>query len=221
MVARVNLKKDDEPSLSPEREALAQAAQKYVHVQREHAGCVEAQCRCWTLLGNLGRQIDQADLAIHTAEEAFTKFAIAMAMGEDVSEPSPTVAEARQLHAELKIQYDAARSVQDTLMIKEGEIGMRLELSNAEIRRCVAAVVKADPATRALLDQLAFVRSKFVTLNQAVEYLAANGMVPDGTSPVLATDSKLESEWRAGRGTRQGCDPPAAFQAKLAFSRSR
>jgi hypothetical protein len=127
----------------------------------------------------------------------------------------PSVADARKRWGDAKDKLTELRAAQTKLMQDEGEVAAQLEVSGINLRDCVRAVVRSDPATRELVDHLEIVRGRFVTLNSAVEFLAANGMTPDRKPP--APCRRMMPKTRGVKRSRR-CTPAAPTQSSHSSS---
>jgi hypothetical protein len=202
--------RDDDPPRTPQRELLATAAERHLALTKHLAGFGTALATLQTDIHRTQREITEAERAIEEAKAAASAHRVAEALGHDSPTP-PSVADARTRCSDAKDKLTELRAAQTKLMMDEAEVASQLEVAGVDLRDCVRAVVRSDPATRALVDQLHIIRARFVTLNSAVEYLAANGMTPDRPQSSAAPTMETENAWRQAVAALETGDPDATL----------
>jgi hypothetical protein len=200
--------RDDDPPRSQEREQLARAAERHLALTKHLAAFGTALANVHTEIHRTQREISAAERDIESAKSAGSAHRVAEALGNQSPTP-PSVVDARKRCADAKDKLVELRAAQTKLMADEGKVASQLEVSGINLRDCVRAVVKSDPATRDLVDHLEVTRARFVTLNSAVEYLAAVGMIPDRKPSGTAPTRDTENAWRQAVPALEAGDPDA------------
>jgi chromosome segregation ATPase len=205
MAPRTALREDDPPR-SHERQQLALAAERQAALKKHFTAMGAALAQIHTDIHKTQRELTAAEREIELAKTANSAHRVAEALGNDSPAP-PTVSDARKRCDVIKDKLIELRAAQFKLMTDEGELASQLEVANLNVRDCVKAVVRSDPVTAELVSHLEITRARFVSLDSAVLFLAANDMVPKPSPRPVSTADETEHSWRQAVAALMSGDP--------------
>jgi hypothetical protein len=152
----------DEPARSPAAEALAVAINNHTAIKRALDDNVVNARNTEDAYWTVNHAVDAGKVAL---EEAKVADAESIATGK----PATTSKAARLALQDLEDQLDATRRAKTMLTDQHADLSSRLSISSSRVNDAVAAVVRSDPATCELIDQL---RPAQIKLHEMREVMA-------------------------------------------------
>src|ERR1035437_6819490 len=139
------------PPRTPEREALAEAIARRDTATKQLARIQAAHERASNTVYDLKDSVDKAIATLDEAKAGEGSYLAAVALGDADAALSPVKAAAAAVE-EANDQLGTARRTRDALEDEIKVVERELMLADMALDKCIAAAVKADPATARLVD---------------------------------------------------------------------
>ena len=181
---------------SAERQALADAIENHRAAVRDVEQLASAIEATEAKIKTARRVAEEEREAASSATAAMGQFALATAIGS-AGPPPATVAEAR---AAAEQANDDFASLAQTLAWLEEQIVQRqssVRLRAATVYERAADVVRSDPGVRAMIARFPALHVEFVEARNALQYLRARHLLPDGSAFTANEPNVPDEAWRA------------------------
>jgi hypothetical protein len=162
-----------EPVRSPAdcRAALRAAIEKHDAAARRLADLTKAMPAADAAVMQARRNVEAATQAVTEAKANAASYATARALGTAGTAPPP-LRNARLKLTDAEDALEVAKAAAANLAKEHKETVQALSYARSDVERAVAAVVRADAATKALFAEFERARQRLADLRQAVELVA-------------------------------------------------
>ncbi|HLY44339.1 MAG TPA: hypothetical protein VKQ73_02065 [Stellaceae bacterium] len=164
------------PQRSPEREALAAAIERLAEARRELNRIAEARERAQRV-GKIEVRLDELQAELVTAKAAEPERLVDALLGEESTGPSPVAEIERSLRA-AAAELEQARAVRAILTEREGAARRSIADAEIELKAARGAVLRSDPAVRALFAELDEAKRRHAELERCCRAIGVLGVPP-------------------------------------------
>jgi hypothetical protein len=185
------------PARTQERAALAEAIADRDAILARMAEIERLADEGTGTLAQHERALAAAERALADAVAESARCATGM---EDAYTAPIPIRERRDAIQDARDTLAAHRAGRELLAREAEQLTQRLTYARMRVERCATAVVRADPATRRLLEQYAAASRRVADLDAAVYLIRRRDMVADADRPLLTLavhDSRRAEAWRA------------------------